>query len=1631
MSYELYKKFISVFVNYLILSLVVAFPYLLSQEMALVYAQTPTGESISISFPTSQFSWSRITGTSYFYLDNPVNFEVVFSGIGSSSNVRNVRVSYTIGGEEHFGTCSLSGSSSYSLAYSCEFSGLYGDTSWISSDANGKYLNLEVKVYYEFNTGSAWDSRVYSQNERLNLADTPNEEPISISLEGIENHVDFDADYYVSGGQTSCKISSLHDGAYTLINLTTNYPDPSDASVYAEDMLKNVSIELASGSSFDVSLTSSCSFVNEYQGVGGTILEFRCDVSNIQADNSYELCDSVPHQDGDSMTYSGVMTVKVNGQTYEGNVNGVIYFTSSVDITQNLEQYISVEVAQDTPFSWSVIPSKGYYYMDNNIPVKVTFNLPSIAVEDANISYDFDDYSHIYSCELQSQDSSSLTYLCYLPGLYGSVSYDVVHNHKLNVDVRVDYSIDYNGQGIERSKYSSLEINLDQQYQEVEPQYDISSIDFSDSLDFVGSVYYGSDGSSYCKINDVLTNPTLTINVSTNYMNPNDLNVNIKDILLSYPSGESNIPLSVVSSCSLSNVDALNRVLMYRCTLDDIHQTPFKLCSTSQVLEGSVLRYDGSLEVEILSGNNQQTFTYAYDGGNVEISNVVSELSLSSDASYDGEVSCDYYNNENVCVHLDDSNNLEEIYFNLVIHNLDPSYEVQSLSLNLNVDNSYYGSGDDYSFGGCTLEDRNNLDATYQCHYYLPLLNRDSTTKTISYDGILVYDNNEGEKQALITGSFDIPLNINHDSNAKIFMFLSNTSFEESQPQVWLSEGVEGGINCYVDPQQNMCYFGDVNVGDSTINYPLVLFVKGVAFTNIQEDNEVLMNVSLSVSTIPNQEFNVEIRKSDCVFDDFASFHGLYNVYCAVDLTNVEPFSNGIPYDPHNPPIIHINMQYATGTKNGEIIYTGDEQTKIEDYLLRRISTIDFDLLDVVFTKDIVDRAFRLSPDIALNGPSQGYPVCRIPVYVGKYLGEVTSCDDNDWQCIISNAGALSRAALENAYCKFDSGIWFVGKVSGIYNKSDFRFLTARYYLGDNSDVAEMSISPSTCIDRSNVVGGDHVCDSYYGDGSSSGCIVVDEGDPQSLLLLCPFERDLGKVLALDRIPSTTALAQDPLVVSISVEDNGYYRNGTDVMDFKYVIENSYNTLNNKINSLKQEQKHIGDRIKELKGIERRMLTVLMVIGGLDVAFGYKYRPIKILSFVPGPSLCLVGCLSCLPHDYGACTREAFKGSILSIKLNPFKPEHPGCGDSWCLPIIDAAFSCTLAGSMLIGKSLVSMMKNYRDRAEDLDQKILSLQELLMSGEDEVSDPLGMLTSYTSYLHDSLSRQGDNDKNSFARSWDEKLFLEGIPDWAKIIIGAGYGAICVKALTGAGKFVRGESSAIPGWLASGLFSMGVSATMQWVYRGKINLGGALISGASGAVMSYLSYRFLDSFEVSYGTYYMISLFSTLGVEAIRRGHTSSLDNALFAAGNFLFSNGIALAIQGAIEIAKNTPDIIRDTYNRHKEHNIATRLVEKYKGKIHMKNNGWLATYDEKVEGPIKGYTKDGKGVVVYNMKDKGFYVIKENSGKLMTERIISSTHGVGRPNYEWMVSLANSKNTEVIILNKAALHYSLFSLPP
>ncbi|GEM_PF-6358438 len=1520
---EKLNKAISIFINYLILSLTFMLPYLISKEISVVYA-TSTAEAISINVVNAdKISWSVIDEKDYFYLLDDIILDVVFSGIGSSSNIGDVKISYILNGNELFGECDVSGISSVSVRYTCILSSIYSTLEIIQEDDDGnKYIDLPIRVYYKYNTGAAWENRQYEEQKRIYLKSEPEYEDIYVGIDHIEieSPLDLKASYYIGDdNKTYCKITSLYDSeSQVKINITTNYPNPDDEEIF-DPIISTLYLYLENEENLSINLLSSCEFNKMYSSEEESrfILEYTCTISSIEPSGEYFVCANSPKSSGDVVSKNGKFSVKIN-QNIEELIDEIYSFNirleNEVNILEESQENVVVVLDHEGPFLWSVIPSEGYYYMKENIPIRITFSgVEGVSISDVKISSDISDYQDKYPCTYESSDDNSISYYCTLPRIYGSLSYSIVRNKEIPLNIRVDYKLRVHGEEVQRSVYDDIVIVLDDEYDTETEIVTIDNIDINGRLDLIASAYISKDLNSYCKIVSLKEYPEIYINVSTNYLNPNDISISLDHLYISYPDGEFDIPLSLASSCSFVRKNDFSMILTYRCRIDDIKGQYYKLCANYIVSEGSILPYLGALGITITYSNYDNEHKYSFqDEYVVEISSVVESLNLNSEVSSVGEeeISCVYNDNSNYCAYLGESKELKKLLFDITIHNFDPSYEIESFDLLLNIDESLYGSEDDFYLGSCELIDRYGTDVIYECGYYLPLMIREDH-KIISYEGILTYlDENNEEKTAILSGDFALPLHQERE-DIEIFYFISNYSIEETEPpKISFTQNPDGTLNCYVDPRTNKCYFGEVDINGTKIEYPLFLRISGYVFSNLLLDEEKdILNVSFRVSTQPGEKYSVSISTRDCTYEEYIGFKGIYEIQCIKDLSKEEPFINGIIYDPKNPPVIEYEIEYATGFNKGETISVGSEQTQIEESLLEHISTIDFEILDIIFTKEISDKIFKLSPALAIEDSKwkYPYPVCRIPTYIGKYLGEETGCDDNDLTCIISNMDSLSREEIERAYCKFDSGIWFIGKIDGIYNKSNLRFLTARYYLGDSSNVVDMSIAPKVCLDRSYFSNEEKLCDVVYNDGSSAGnCIVIDEGKKESLLLLCPFEYELGKVLPLDTIPTDIAFVEDPLVISISVEDNGYLRNGTDVYPFKYIIENSYNTITYALNTFKQESDKVKKRISELKDTEKRMLTVLGVITGADVAYGAKYRP-SFLSFLPGPSLCLIGCLPCWdpkhPGKYKACVASAFKNAHSSPSTSV---RIMGCGK--CVPLIDAAFSCTLAGSMLIGKSLVSQVENYRDKIDELDDKIMKLQELLSTAEEPDE-----LFSYTSYIRNYIDKEGSSNRDSFGRSWEAKLFMEDIPDWAKFVIAAPYGIVCARSMfSSAGSTADKLGLKV---IKSAAISMGLSSTLQWIYTGKINIRKALISGVIGGIIAGAE-GIIGSKLENIGDIIKYIGIARVGGTAIISIISGKLDGFCRLIGNFFLGSGIGMAIQGGIEALKETPDILKITYDK-------------------------------------------------------------------------------------------------------------------
>ncbi len=496
-------------------------------------------------------------------------------------------------------------------------------------------------------------------------------------------------------------------------------------------------------------------------------------------------------------------------------------------------------------------------------------------------------------------------------------------------------------------------------------------------------------------------------------------------------------------------------------------------------------------------------------------------------------------------------------------------------------------------------------------------------------------------------------------------------------------------------------------------------------------------------------------------------------------------------------------------------------------------------------------------------------PVCIIPVSVGKAYSEIKSNepqkDNEDIFSILSkgteDAYGYSSPTYEEPLCKFtDSSVGLIITMSGIYNVSSYKLQYVTYSLGNANDYYHANCLPLSSEDKdfNRFVRGKNTIKLY--------CVL-----PNLDYLMDSIHNGL---------PQNIEGMQVPMYVRVDIEDNNWERSNNLTLPFKFVIENSYATLTNELNSVKKQKEFYKEQMEKINKIARRVFSVLAVLTGMDVAFGCKWKVGgKLSSLFVSPAFCAVHRATC---DAETCT------PIPGIK-------HATCGVCASIgKMIDHAWVCTAGGAGLLTYSMNRIYSKLEPKYNDLETKLEDIESKLDS-----SDAPNNYNSYSGYLNDQYSEAGKGIAKYSTLKYGDLAGALGLYYSTACTVGSFKN---IPKLTG----IQGlSSSSILSNLAVSAVTTGIN---QWALGGGSGKGFALSLGS--AVVSSIGGSFLaSSGEVGEGVGRAINLFTGTPLGAIitsfinkPKGGSDFLSNLALALGSWSFGTGISAGVNGLYDL---------------------------------------------------------------------------------------------------------------------------------
>lgn len=724
----------------------------------------------------------------------------------------------------------------------------------------------------------------------------------------------------------------------------------------------------------------------------------------------------------------------------------------------------------------------------------------------------------------------------------------------------------------------------------------------------------------------------------------------------------------------------------------------------------------------------------------------------------------------------------------------------------------------------------------------------------------------------------------------------------------------EGRLSCTID-ENYKC-----DISSSTI------VLKGRVITNAPDLVANVINVKLILDT-GNQRYNLT---PSC------NVNSNTELYCNASLRNVDNFTYV--------PMIGIFAYYASGDHIDEEFASATIPVVIPNELLSTYSNITFNGEIVFLSNDI----FKTSTDGTAN-----LPVCIIPVNVGKYYNMYNQdrlstgvSTQHIWDILRGEYG-YGNVNYDQPLCSFAaSSIGIIITVPEMYHTDDFELHSIYYSLGNARDFYS-----ATCVPLSS--NNDRIEWFKVGErGMKFYCML-----PNLDFLMDDFT---------GAIPYTTQVIEVPMYIKLAVRDGPWEREGTLAIPFRFLMENSYGTLTEKLNSLKQQKEKLEKLRDKINGIASRATRAAIAVAVLDAgfgtnAFGGRLGKLSMLS-VARHSGCAVGCLVQW-EEYGECRASN------RIGRNPYAV---GTGGGICAAPLDYAYVCTLGGALLMGKSMKGQLEHIEKQHEEVTNEIYDVEDRLMEGD-----------SYSSIYLD-LRRQYDAKQNGYHRS-----FVMDLPEAVSGIVGAIYSTICTlmgfTGFSGATKEI--VSKPISTRIATSLLTTGINS---WVYEDKIDIGKMAVGTATSLITNKIGGELLSGHETLRWLTWGPTLFGLYQAIEEKPEGMSTLDSVLYFWGSWSFSTGISAASQAIVDITK---EFIQHNWQGENE-------IEKILNDENIKpdSDGWLDDdeltrvfnrYFEQCRSKcevisddldenkywIKVYTKEGKliysGVFTYDSNDE------------------------------------------------------------
>ena len=857
--------------------------------------------------------------------------------------------------------------------------------------------------------------------------------------------------------------------------------------------------------------------------------------------------------------------------------------------------------------------------------------------------------------------------------------------------------------------------------------------------------------------------------------------------------------------------------IRYDCVFPNIHVLSGMFCSNIPVIQGGVLHYQGTL-----------TFDVYYLGRLY-----VSDLSLDPyDSTFIAttllqDLSSAFTTNVEI---IDSQIKCSSVVGSTYCSVSEPSGHITVDVIGIPTDADFslsQGSfltedGKEYKMS-CEITEHQDLSARFEC-YFEP--------------GSVIKLKGQG-----ITGTFIFTTTLNNDvsyhvSKESVFFSADIASYEDISYEIVdtkisiVPSDEEGRVSCAIDED----YKCDLSAFNLTLDGILKSNAPDLA-TNKLEGYE---GIKLIIDT---GEKTYELRPKCEVNEE-------NEVHCTASLNNVEKFTYVSA--------IGVFAYYASGDHVDEEFASQTLTLVIPNELLSTYSSISFNGEIVVLSKD----AYKTSQETLTD-----LPVCIIPVNVGKYYEDynanrvsTTISTQQIWDVLKQDYG-YGNVNYDQPLCSFSaSSIGVIISVPEMYHTDDFELHSIYYSLGNARDFYS-----ATCVPLNSEYQG---IDSFkYGKrGMKFYCML-----PNLDFLMDDFT---------GAIPYTTQEMEIPLYVKIMIRDGPWDREGTKEIPFKFIMENSYGTLTEKLNSLKEQKDELEKQRDKINGIASRSSKAAMSVAGMDAAFGANAfgkggikGKLEFLS-IPKHTGCPIGCMVVKPHKRATCHSKAKSYGGL------------GKADGLCFGFLDYSYVCTLGGALLMSKSMKTQLENIEQKHEEVTNEIYDVEDRLMSGD-----------SYSSIYSD-LKREYDAQQEGYHRS-----FIMELPQAISGLGGGVYSAVCAlmgfKGFSSATKEITTQT--LTSQIATNLITTGINS---WVYEGKINVGEIAVGTATSTLVNQLTSKYMSGHDTLRWLAWGPTLFGLYQAIEEKPEGISTFDSVLYWWGSWSFSTGISAASMALVEMGR-------------------------------------------------------------------------------------------------------------------------------